>query len=388
MKKVLVTGGTVFVSRYIAEYDVAKGYEVYVLNRNTREQSKGVKLIQADRHNLGETLREYCFDIVVDTAYNATDVDKLLDALGEYKDYILISSSAVYPEYATQPFKEESVLAENKFWGKYGTDKIEAENNLFNERRKCMKKFLALSLALVLCMTAISAFAEDTVQTILQAGTTQSFTGDAIPREDLETILQAGLSATSAINQQPWFFAAVTNQDVMAQLTGGMGGAPFGAAPGGMALPEGVSFPAEGMSMENVPAEGFPAGGFAPSGNGEMPAMPAASTGAKAGMGDSPVAIVIYMNEATSSPNPSFDCGLACQNMVIAANALGYGTKIISSPTMTLNGDQHDALCETLGVDKSFTAVAVLLVGKAETVDAATSASVRSGMEEKVSFVE
>ena len=56
MKKVLVTGGTIFVSRYIAEYYVAKGYEVYVLNRNSREQSKGVKLIQADRHNL----EKYC----------------------------------------------------------------------------------------------------------------------------------------------------------------------------------------------------------------------------------------------------------------------------------------------------------------------------------------
>ena len=39
MKKVLVTGGTVFVSRYLAEYYIAKGYEVYVLNRNHREQS-------------------------------------------------------------------------------------------------------------------------------------------------------------------------------------------------------------------------------------------------------------------------------------------------------------------------------------------------------------
>ena len=49
MKRFLITGGTVFVSRYIAEYYVSKGYDVYVLNRNTKEQSKGVKLIQADR---------------------------------------------------------------------------------------------------------------------------------------------------------------------------------------------------------------------------------------------------------------------------------------------------------------------------------------------------
>ena len=30
MKKLLVTGGTVFASRYAAEYYVAHGYEVYV----------------------------------------------------------------------------------------------------------------------------------------------------------------------------------------------------------------------------------------------------------------------------------------------------------------------------------------------------------------------
>jgi len=130
MKKVLVTGGTQFVSRYIAEYYVAKGYDVYVINRNSKKQSKGVTLIEADRHNLGELLRDYYFDVVIDTAYSSNDVELLLDALGEYKDYILISSSAVYPEYATQPFKEDTVLAVNKYWGKYGTDKIEAEEAL------------------------------------------------------------------------------------------------------------------------------------------------------------------------------------------------------------------------------------------------------------------
>lgn len=130
MKKVLVTGGTVFVSRYIAEYYVSKGYDVYVLNRNSKEQSKGVNLIQADRRNLGDILRDFWFDVVIDTAYNSHDVETLLSALGGYNDYILISSSAVYPETATQPFTESTPLASNKFWGKYGTDKIEAEATL------------------------------------------------------------------------------------------------------------------------------------------------------------------------------------------------------------------------------------------------------------------
>ncbi len=130
MKKVLVTGGTVFVSRYIAEYYVARNYDVYVLNRNSREQSIGVTLIQADRHNLGEILRDYDFDVVIDTAYNSNDVELLLEALGNYEQYILISSSAVYPEYAQQPFHENTTLGINKYWGKYGTDKIDAETIL------------------------------------------------------------------------------------------------------------------------------------------------------------------------------------------------------------------------------------------------------------------
>lgn len=132
MKKVLVTGGTVFVSRYIAEHYVAKGYEVYVLNRNTREQSQGVHLIEADRHELGDKLKDYHFDLVIDTAYAARDVEMLLDALGTYDDYVFISSSAVYPEYGVQPFKEEDKVAVNKYWGVYGTNKIEAEQVLLN----------------------------------------------------------------------------------------------------------------------------------------------------------------------------------------------------------------------------------------------------------------
>ena len=129
--KILVTGGTVFVSRFIAEYYVAKGHEVYVLNRNNRPQSEGVKLIQVDRHNLGDVLRPYHFDVVIDVAaYTGEDIDCLLDALGSFDEYVFISSSAVYPEYAPQPFVEEEQTAVNKFWGIYGTDKIDAETIL------------------------------------------------------------------------------------------------------------------------------------------------------------------------------------------------------------------------------------------------------------------
>lgn len=131
MKKILITGGTAFVSRYAAAYFAERDYEVYVLNRNTKPQVKGVRLLERDRHCLGDTLKKFHFDAVVDiTAYNAVDVVDLYDALGSFDRYIMISSSAVYPEDGVQPFREESPTAANKFWGKYGTDKIEAETSL------------------------------------------------------------------------------------------------------------------------------------------------------------------------------------------------------------------------------------------------------------------
>lgn len=131
MKNILVTGGTVFVSKYISEYYVSQGYNVYVLNRNHHPQPSGTTLIKADRHKLGDILKTFNFDVVIDVAaYNRTDISDLLDGLGDYGDYIFISSSAVYPETLPQPFGENMSVGSNIYWGKYGTDKIGAENEL------------------------------------------------------------------------------------------------------------------------------------------------------------------------------------------------------------------------------------------------------------------
>lgn len=134
MSKILVTGGTIFVSKYIAEYYVKANHEVYVLNRNHRPQIEGVTLIEADRHNLKDTLKSYNFEVIIDvTAYTGEDIYDLLKGLGNFKEYIMISSSAVYPESNEQPFTEEQKTGRNRFWGKYGIDKIEAETALLKE---------------------------------------------------------------------------------------------------------------------------------------------------------------------------------------------------------------------------------------------------------------
>lgn len=131
MKRILVTGGTTFLSKYVSEYFVNTGYEVYVLNRNSKPKVQGVKLIEGDRHNLGGILKDMFFDVVADiTAYNEKDIIDFVKELGSLGQYIMLSSSAVYPEHGVQPFLEESEKSVNKIWGVYGTDKIAAETAL------------------------------------------------------------------------------------------------------------------------------------------------------------------------------------------------------------------------------------------------------------------
>lgn len=131
MKRILVTGGTTFVSKYVAKYFQSNNYEVYVLNRGTKQQVENVNLICADRNNLDDCLRGYSFGAIIDVCgYNQKDIKNILKAVGEFKDYIFISSSAVYPETNIQPFSENQSIGLNKIWGKYGTDKVEAEKYL------------------------------------------------------------------------------------------------------------------------------------------------------------------------------------------------------------------------------------------------------------------
>ena len=224
------------------------------------------------------------------------------------------------------------------------------------------------------------------ISVILNTGTTQAFSDEEVPEKDLEMILRAGLAASSAINQQPWFFVAVSDPAVLAEISGSgaSAGVPAGAPAGDFGESSGApaGAPAGG---DFAASSGAPAGGdFAPSSG----APTGGGSAAKAGLGDSPVAIIIYRNDKSSSPNADFDCGLATQNMVIAASSLGYGVKIISSPTMTLNGANHDAICAKLGVDSSLQAVAVLLLGKAdESVDAVSGASTRETLETRTVII-
>lgn len=131
--KILITGGTTFVSKFTAEYFVKLGNDVFVLNRGSREQIKGVEFICCDRTQLGNTLSGKHFDVVLDiTAYTQEHIQKLLESGISFDEYIFVSSSAVYPENNSKPFSEEQECGYNSVWGDYGINKLKAEQYLMS----------------------------------------------------------------------------------------------------------------------------------------------------------------------------------------------------------------------------------------------------------------
>lgn len=129
--RILITGGTTFVSKFAAEFFAENGDDVTVLNRGSRKQAAGVRHLRFDRMQLGDALRGEYFDLIFDvTAYTKAHIEALLASDVAFKDYVFVSSSAVYPETNPQPFTEEQPCGSNAVWGDYGTNKLEAERFL------------------------------------------------------------------------------------------------------------------------------------------------------------------------------------------------------------------------------------------------------------------
>ena len=237
---------------------------------------------------------------------------------------------------------------------------------------------------------------DDAVEVLTNISTTQYFTEQAVAEEDIETIVQAGINAPSAMNGQPWHFSVITDAEVLQQISGGMGGgmgigvSPGGAMPDDMQMPEdfspegtmpaGMDFP-EDMEGEIPEGMDFP--------GGEMPAAPSGGSGGanKAGITDAPLVIVISCKAGSE-----LDAGLACQNMSGVAQLMGYGTKIVTSPTMALNGANQDTYRELLGIPEGYSAAAILLIGHEDTsvdtsMDGYTGATSRNSAEDMVTYI-
>ena len=92
--------------------------------------------------------------------------------------------------------------------------------------------FILLAVAAALCSCASRPATDQSALDVIMTRTSiRSFTGEPVSREQLETILKAGMAAPSAINIQPWRFVVLTEREKIDALFGeGRMGKTFGTA--------------------------------------------------------------------------------------------------------------------------------------------------------------
>jgi nitroreductase len=160
------------------------------------------------------------------------------------------------------------------------------------------------------------------LQSILNHYAARSFTSGTVSQADLDQILQAGIRAPSANNRQPWLFTVVRTPALARQL------------------------------VSNIE--------------------------------DGNVLIVISaVGDGKTNGSEILDCALAAQSIYLAAQALGYGSRIYTGPMDVLNRNFKTQL----GLPDRHSAVVLVRVGKVQgAVDAQSAASARAAAGTKVQY--
>jgi nitroreductase len=155
---------------------------------------------------------------------------------------------------------------------------------------------------------------------LLSAFSERNYNSNPVTDQQLDVILKCGIKAPSARNNQPWRFTVVKDEASMKEI------------------------------INDVLT-----------GN---------------------VLIIVSGAEGQNGSTPDFDCGLAAENMFIAAHGLGLGARIYGSPAAGINSKR-----EIFQVPAGYKAVVVLRIGNVDkSVDASSGATPRKSQEEMVNF--
>jgi len=186
------------------------------------------------------------------------------------------------------------------------------------------KNFFTVSV-LILVFCAFPAIAQQNsgpAAAIINHFAAGNFVAGAIPRADLDTIIQAGIRAPSARNLQPWRFTVVQNQALARQI-----------------IPQNMD--------GNV------------------------------------LVVITAVGDGKTNGVQILDCGLAAQSIYLAAQALGYGSRIYTGMNDRINSN----LKTDLGLPNNHNTVVVVRVGRvASMADGLSGASARKQPNDIVSY--
>src|SRR5687767_1186668 len=138
--KILFIGGTGIISSACADLAVARGHELFLVNRSISMKlppPEGAIVLQADVYTeearLAELLADRHFDAVVDyIAYHPNDIERDLRLFrGRTDQFVFISSASAYQKPVRNYLITEETPLENSYW-EYSRNKIACEERLMH----------------------------------------------------------------------------------------------------------------------------------------------------------------------------------------------------------------------------------------------------------------
>jgi nitroreductase len=156
----------------------------------------------------------------------------------------------------------------------------------------------------------------ETLEIILNRRSARKFRDEQIGSDSLETIIQAGLFAPSAMNQQSWHFTVIQNKEILDEIN---------TRSKKYSQSSGIPY-----LVEKTAPDAFHVFYHAPT--------------------------VIVVSGSKESYSPLVDCAAAIQNMLIAAESLGISTCWIGIPRHFFNSEEGKEYIKKLEIPEGYEA--------------------------------
>jgi nitroreductase len=158
----------------------------------------------------------------------------------------------------------------------------------------------------------------EVIKNILNRRSTRAYKAEQITDEELNSIIQAGQFAPSAINQQPWHFSVVQNKELLRKISS--------------ACKESILQSGNKIFEEKAKDENFSIFYNAPT-------------------------LIIILGDPKAVA-PQIDCSLALENMFLAAESLNIGSCWINAVLTLINSEAGKDLRASLEIPTGYSAFA------------------------------
>jgi nitroreductase len=163
----------------------------------------------------------------------------------------------------------------------------------------------------------------ETIWVLLNRRSIRKYTKEPVREEDLQAILQAAIYSPSAMNGQEWHFSVVRSEKILKKLQ--------------ITMKENMLRSGVERLVQRASEPGF------------------------VGFFGAPV--LIFLSAPAEAHSAQIDCGIAVENIAIAAESLGLGSCIMTSSELLFADDKDGSLARELGFPEGYKHVCSIALG-------------------------